>query len=322
MSCPHMGWPHIIWRAVLPACALAGSLSAGPASAQEGDLLSGTMRTINDRGTVRIGYRNGAVPLSFLNKAGQPVGFAVDLCRGIAQDVARRLQRDLVEPDAPAWQKGVRIVFVRVASDERIPKTLSGEIDLECGSTTATDERRKSVAFSPIFFLAGTKIMVPVRDGKAATSYRDLAGKTLAVSTGTTTIAVMRRLAGGVTPPITILETPSTDAAYDALVAGKVDGFASDDILLSGLAATRPGAQPVRIVGEYLSYEPYGIGLRRDDPQFADVVRSSFERMAREDVLTASYGRWFTRPLPTGAPLNLPISPHLAEMYRALGHPD
>ena len=245
------------------------------------------------------------------------------MCHGIAEDVARTLNRDLLEPDAPAWQTGVRIVYVPVAADERLPKIVSGAIDLECGSTTANAERARTVAFSPIFFLAGTKLMVPLVDGRAAvSSYRDLAGRTVVVGDGTTNAEVIRRLADRVSPPITVTEAPGLDAAYTVLAAGKADAFASDDILLSGFIATRPDGKRFRVVGDYLSYEPYAITLRRDDPAFADLVRSSFERMASEGTLSRLYTRWLVDRLPNGEMLNVPMSPHLAEMYRVLGQPD
>src|SRR5580698_9396324 len=155
---------------------LALLLFCAPARAQE-TVLTGTMKTINDRGTILIGVRESSIPFSYLNKAKQPIGFSVDLCHGIATDVAASLNVDLLEPDAPVWQKGVRIVYVPVASDERLSKVISGAVDLECGSTTATAERAKTVAFSPVFFLAGTKLMV--RNDSAIASYRDLAGKTV-----------------------------------------------------------------------------------------------------------------------------------------------
>ena len=147
----------------------------GPAWAEDA-LLSGTIKTIHDRGTILIGVRESSIPFSFLNKGRQPIGFSVDLCHGIAADVAAALHADLLEPDAPAWQKGVRIIYVPVASDERLPKVVSGAVDLECGSTTATEARGKTVAFSPVFFLAGTKLMV--RKDAGIGSYRDLSGKT------------------------------------------------------------------------------------------------------------------------------------------------
>ena len=198
----------------------------------------------------------------------------------------------------------------------------SGRVDLECGSTTANAERAKSVAFSPIFFLAGTKLLVPAGSEAPVASYRDLAGRTLAVSASTTTDAVVKRLAPTTAPPITVMETATLDAAYDALAAGKADAFASDDILLYGFVGSRPDGRRFRVVGEFLSFEPYAITLRKDDPAFLDLVRGSFGRMARDSVLNAAYNRWFTKPLPSGEVLNLPQSAQLTEMYRALGQPD
>lgn len=312
----------MIRGAALAFAACAATLISS-ARAQDAVLLDGTLKAIADRGAIRIGHRRGAVPFAFLNKGGQPVGFSMELCRGIAADVARTLSRDLVEPDAPDWQKGIRIVLVPVSADERFPKIVSGEIDIECGSTTANAERRKTVAFSPVFFLAGTKLMAPINaDGRTISSYRDLAGRTIVVSAGTTNATAIQRLAGTVSPAITVTEVPSTEVAYDVLAAGKADAFASDDILLSGFAATRPDGRKFRIVGDYLSFEPYAITLRKDDPAFAALVRSSFERMAGEGQLSRAYNRWFTQKLPTGETLDLPISAQLSEMYRALGQPD
>lgn len=298
--------------AVLALCAV------GAARAQDG-VLSGTLKTIQERGTILIGHRDSAVPFSFLNRAGQPIGFSIDLCHGIAADVAAALNSELLEPDAPAWQRGVRIAYIPLTAEARLPKVIAGEVDLECGSTTATDDRARSVAFSPVFFLAGTKLMVPA--GSAIVYPRDLGGKTVVVSAGTTNAAVMRRLAAGA-PPFTVLETRDLAAAFDVLAANKADAFASDDILLSGLIATRPDGKRFRVVGEYLSYEPYAITLRRDDPDFLALVRQSFGRMAQAGTMTALYNRWLTDRLPTGETLNLPMSPHLAEIYRSLGAPD
>ena len=115
----------------------------GDARAQDDAVLSGTLKTINDRGSILIGYRDSAPPFSFLNPGHQPVGFSLDLCHGIAEDVARASNRDLLEADAPAWQTGVRIIYVPVTADQRLPKLVSGAIDLECGSTTANADRRE-----------------------------------------------------------------------------------------------------------------------------------------------------------------------------------
>jgi glutamate/aspartate transport system substrate-binding protein len=307
----------------LLAFALLLAASCGAAQAEEGGVLSGTLKTIAGRGTILIGYRDSAPPFSFLNPGHQPIGFSLDLCHGIAEDVARTLNRDLLEADAPAWQTGVRIVYVPVTAEERLPKIISGAIDLECGSTTANAERAKSVAFSPVFFLAGTKLLVPLVNSRpAVSSYRGLAGRTVVVGGGTTNAAALHRLAATVSPPITVTEVPNLNTAYDMLAAGKADAFASDDILLSGFIATRPDGKRFGITGDYLSYEPYAIGFRRDDQAFADLVRDSFARMAGEGILNRLYTQWLVDRLPNGETLNVPMSPQLAEMYRALGQPD
>jgi glutamate/aspartate transport system substrate-binding protein len=310
-------------RVAIALLALVATWTCGRAWAEEGELLTGTLKMIKDRGTILIGYRDSALPFSFLNQARQPVGLSLDLCHEIAEDVARALSRDLLEPDAPTWQTGVRIVYVPVAADERLPKVISGAVDLECGSTTANAERARTVAFSPVFFLAGTKLMVPVVNGRTTvSSYRDLTGRTVVVGAGTTNAEVMRRLADRVSPPFTVTEAPGLDAAYAILVAGKADAFASDDILLSGFIAKHSDREQFRVVGDYLSFEPYAITLRRDDAGFADLVRSSFERMASEGTLNRLYTRWLVDRLPDGETLNVPMSPQLAEMYRTLGQPD
>lgn len=303
--------------------ALALIAACGAARADEGGLLSGTLKTIHDRGTIRIGYRDSAPPFSFLNPGHQPVGFSLDICHGIAEDVAHVLNRDLLEPDAPSWQTGLRIKLVPVSAEERLPKIVSGAIDLECGSTTANAERAKTVAFSPVFFLAGTKLLVPLIDRRpSVASYRALAGHTIVVGAGTTNAVAVHRLANTVTPPIAVTDAPSLDAAYEMLAAGKADAFASDDILLAGFVATRPDGRRFAITGDYLSYEPYAIAFRRDDAPFADLVRDSFARMAGEGTLNRLYTRWMVNRLPNGETLNVPMSPQLAEMYRALGQPD
>lgn len=303
-------------RFVALAAALCWSWAA-PARADD-LILTGTLKTIADRGSILVGVRDAAVPFAFRNQAGQPVGFSVDLCHGIAEDVAAALHRDLIEPDAPGWQTGVRIAYVPVAADARLPKLVAGEIDIECGSTTATEARAKTIAFSPVFFLAGTRLLVAGQSPLA--SYRDL--RSVAVSAGTTNADVLKRLAAQTPEPFKIVETADIPAAYDLLSAGTVDAVASDDILLAGLIATKPDGGRFRLAGDFLSFEPYALGLRRDDPDFAALVRQSFGRMAGSGYLAQRYRRWFVDALPDGQNLHLPMSAQLTEMYRALGQTD
>lgn len=271
--------------------------------------LSGTLKKVKDTGTITLGYRESSLPFSYLNKRHQPIGYSIDLCREVVEDVSTEL--DGME---------VKIAFAPVTPANRLQKVASGEIDIECGSTTGNVQRRKEVAFSPIFFVAGTKLMVP--KASAIGSYRDLAGKTTVVTAGTTNEAALRTLSEKQKLGITIVTAPDHAQSLDMLASGKADAFATDDVLLYGFIATSRNASNMKVVGEYLSYDPYGLVYRRDDPAFAAVVERTFARMAGERRLTELYNKWFLRRLPTGETLNLPMSPQLDEIFRMLGQPE
>ena len=283
-----------------------------PANAQESanvGALSGTLKKIKDTGTITLGYRESSLPFSYLNRRQQPIGYSIDLCREIVEDVSTEL--DGME---------IKIAFAPVTPANRLQKVASGEIDLECGSTTGNVQRRKEVAFSPIFFVAGTKLMVP--KSSSVRSYRDLAGKTAVVTSGTTNEAALRTLSDKQKLGITIITAPDHAQSLEMLASGKAAAFATDDVLLYGFIATAKDARDMKVVGEYLSYDPYGLVFRRDDPAFAAVVERAFARMASERRLTELYNKWFLRRLPTGETLNLPMSPQLEEVFRMLGQPE
>jgi len=272
-------------------------------------VLSGTLKKIKDTGTITLGYRENSLPFSYLNKRAQPIGYSLDLCREIVDEASTELDG-----------MDIKVAFSSVTSADRLVRVKAGEIDLECGSTTSNLQRQKDVAFSPIFFVAGTKLMVP--KASKVTSYRDLAGKTVVVTAGTTNEAALRTISEKQKLGINVVTERDHAESFAVLEAGKAAAFATDDVLLYGIIATEPRAHDMKVVGEYLSYDPYGLVYRRDDQAFAAVVNSAFARMATERRLTELYNKWFLRRLPTGETLNLPMSPQLEEMFRVLGTPD
>ncbi len=296
------------WRARL----LAVLLLAAPAAAQEAPPLgplTGTLRKVREAGAIALGHREASVPFSFLDARGQPIGYSVDLCREIVDAVAEEL-----------GFAQLAITWRAVTPESRIRAVVDGEIDLECGSTTSTAERQRQVAFSPVFFLAGTKLLVP-RDSPVR-SLRDLAGRTVVATAGTTNEAAIRTLSERQNLGIRLITEPDHAASFAKLAGGGAGAFASDDVLLHGLIATAPGGGGFRVAGPLLSYEPYALMFRRADPAFAALVGRTFERLAQERVLGEIYNRWFTRRLPTGELLGLPMGPQLTELFRMLGAPD
>ena len=269
-------------------------------------VLSGTLKTIRDTGAVTIGYREASFPFSYVRQGGAPVGYSIDLCLGVVDEIKRELGGARVE-----------VHYQPVTADTRIDAVMRGKVDLECGSTTSNTKRQKSVAFSPVMFVAGTKLLVK-RDAGIG-SYRDLTGKTLVVTSGTTNETAMRLLNDKYKLGITIVAAQDHQQSYDMLVSGKAAAFATDDVLLYGFIAANKAQDKLAVVGDFITFEPYGIMFRKDDPQMADAVSRAFTTMAQTGTLVAAYHRWFLEKTPTGEFLNMPPSLQLTESLRALG---
>jgi glutamate/aspartate transport system substrate-binding protein len=286
-----------------------GSNNTAPPAVTEDNtpaVLSGTLKKIRDSGTLTIGYREASFPFSFIRQGGTPIGYSIDLCLGVVDEIKRELG------DAP-----VAVAYQLVTADTRMDAVTGGKVDLECGSTTSNIERQKSVAFSPVIFVAGTKILV--KRGSGIASYRDLSGKTLVVTSGTTNETAMHMLNDKYKLGITIVAAKDHQESYDMLVSGKAVAFATDDVLLTGFIAANKSQDSLAVVGDYITYEPYGIMFRKDDPQMADAVSRAFATMAQTGTLIGTYHKWFLQPTPTGEFLNLPLSLQLTESLRALG---
>jgi len=268
-------------------------------------VLGGTLLKARGSGEVAIGYRDASIPLSYLSPRNEPIGYSIDLCRAIVDAMSIEVGRDLL------------IKWVPVTSENRIGAVTSGQVDLECGSTTSNIERKKIVDFSPVIFIAGTKLMV--RKGSPIRSFRDLTGRTVIVTRGTTNEKIIRDLAARLKVNTTIVTGTDHADSYAQLVAGTVDAFATDDVLLYGFIALNRAQEQLAVVGDFLSYEPYGIMFRKNDPQLAAIVDRTLRDLAASRELEQTYTKWFLRQLPTGQRLNLPMSVQLAEVIRIMG---
>jgi glutamate/aspartate transport system substrate-binding protein len=284
---------------------LATSLLATGAAAQTSEGLSPTLAAIKKTRVVHLGYRESSPPFSFLDQANRPIGYSLELCEAVVDEIG-------VEVDDP----NLRIEYVKVTSDDRIPAVLQNKIDLECGSTTANAERAKQVAFSPLMFVAGTKLMVP----KAAPvqSVTDLKGMTVVVTKGTTNEQAMHAADKKFSLGLNIVTSPDHEQSYQMLSDGKADAFATDDILLYGLIARHKSQDKFRVTGDYLSYDPYGIMFRKGEPQLTAVVERTFRKLGSNHDLVPLYNKWFVARLPTGERMNVAISPQLEDAFKAM----
>jgi glutamate/aspartate transport system substrate-binding protein len=292
-------------RLIAGVALLATSLLATGAAAQTSEGLSPTLAAIKKTHVVHLGYRESSPPFSFLDQANRPIGYSLELCEAVVDEIG-------VEVDDP----NLRIEYVKVTSDDRIPAVLQNKIDLECGSTTANAARAKQVAFSPLMFVAGTKLMVP----KAAPvqSVTDLKGMTVVVTKGTTNEQAMHAADKKFSLGLNIVTSPDHEQSYQMLSDGKADAFATDDILLYGLIARHKSQDKFRVTGDYLSYDPYGIMFRKGEPQLTAVVERTFRKLGSNHDLVPLYNKWFVARLPTGERMNVAISPQLEDAFKAM----
>ena len=184
---------------------------------------TGTLKKIDDSGVIRIGHRENSPPFAFLDKNRKPIGYSLDLCEIVVEEIAAELGKD------------VRAEYRPVTPENRFDLVTSGEIDLECGSTTNNAERRKTVAFSPTMFVTGTKLLV--RRGSGILNFRNLDGKTIVLTRGTVHETAVPKLAERQKLKIKFIFTADHNESFQALATGKADAFANDDVQLYGILA-------------------------------------------------------------------------------------
>jgi len=292
-----------ILRCLLAACLLL----AAQGRAQEGEppeALTGTLLKARTTGALTIAYRESSVPFSYLSARGEPIGYSIELCRRLVEAAGEALGREL------------EIKWLPVTSETRIDAIVSGRADLECGSTTNNVERARRVAFSPIIFVSGTKLMV--KRGSPIRSFRDLRGRSVVVTAGTTNEQAMRDLAAKFKVDFRLVSARDHADSFAQLQAGTVDAFATDDVLLYGLVAANNQQGRYDVVGEFLSYDPYGIMYRKGDAQMQRLVDATFRELADDGEIERQYKRWFMKKLPSGVTLGLPMSAQLESIVRAM----
>jgi ABC-type amino acid transport substrate-binding protein len=291
-------------------CIVLLGATAAFAQAQDTPIeLTGTLAKVRAAGALTIAYRESSVPFSYLSPRSEPIGYSIELCRKLGEAMREAIGRDIA------------LKWLPVTSETRIDAIASGKADLECGSTTVNLERQKVVAFSPIIFVAGTRLLV--KRGSPIRSYRDLAGKTVVVTAGTTNEKAMQDIARRFSVNLGLVTARDHAESYAQLAAGKADAFATDDVLLFGLLAQHKAQKDYQVVGEFLSYDPYGIVFRKGDAQLAALVRDAFQSLAEDGEMERQYTRWFLQRLPalpgqTSASLDLPMSPQLETLIRSM----
>ena len=285
---------------------LATALLSAPAISQE---LTGTLKKIKDTGTITIGHRETSVPFSYLDDKQQPIGYSMDLCAAIVEEV----KKELALPT-------LTVKYNPVTSQTRIPLMSNGTVDIECGSTTNNLTRQKQVAFAPITFVTGTKLVV--KKTAKIKSYKDLKNKTVVVTQGTTNERTIKALSDKENLNIKFLNAKDHAESFLTVESGRAAAFAMDDVLLYGLIAKAKKPKDFDVVGDYLSYDPYGIMFRNNDSAFAVVANRALSNLMRSGDINKIYDKWFVGKLPSGETIGMPMSPLLKAGFQLQALPE
>lgn len=264
------------------ALVLGGVLTtAGCASVAPSAPPAGTLDKIKATKTIALGYRDSSVPFSYTGPTKEPMGYSVDLCARVVED----LRTELKLPD-------LQVRWVPVSVETRVRALVDGAIDLECGSTTNTLSRQERVDFSLTTFITGASLLA-----LAGSNVGDQLGAIrIAVIPGTTTEQMVKSaiVAMGATPADAKL-VPVQDHAdgLAAVMDRRAEVYATDRAILMGLVASASNPRQFALLDRYLSYEPYALMLRRGDPEFRLAVNRTLARLYRSGRVLDIYRRWF-----------------------------
>jgi ABC-type amino acid transport substrate-binding protein len=261
----------------MPACAAAClCFAVALAAAAEP---SRTLERIKADGTIRLGYRSGAAPFSFKERDGSVRGYSAELCTHIAGALQKRLALPRL-----------RIEWIALDADNRLDAVASGRADIECGTTTISLSRYEKVDFSLPIFIDGGSVLVHA--SAKIRRYADLDGKTIAVIPGTTTERGLERQLRVVGAKARTVPVRNGAEGLALLTQGKVDGYASDRIVLIGLRSTAAEPEKLEPLESDFSFEPYALVVRRDDPDFRLAVNRALVEIYRTGEIDPIFHRW------------------------------
>ena len=274
-------------------------LSSLPATA------ASTLDKVAKSGVVSLGHRDNSLPFSYLNADKRPIGYSIDICLKIVDALKREIKRN-----------DLNVKYVKVTTETRLKSLESGEIDLECGSTNASAERRKLADFTIPTYIASTRLLVKSDSG--IKSVYDLAGKTVVMTKGTTQEKLFAEINKNHTLRAKTVLGNTHDESFALLEAGKADAFMLNDILLASVRSTSKTPDRYVLTRDPLTIDPLSLTLRKNDDAFRKIVTGEIHRLITHGEINGMYRKWFESPIPPNqVNLKLPMSYLLRDSFKS-----
>jgi len=280
-----------------------GASTFSMAHADAGD--SATLKRIQDKGIVSIGHRETSVPFSYIGDNNKPIGYSIDICMKIVDAIKVQL-----------GNPNLKVKFVPVTGQTRIPLIANGTIDMECGSTTNNLTRQKQVSYLSTTFITGTKIASKKSSG--IKEIEDLNGMIIGLSSGTTNEKAIKAIIKEKGLNVKTVAVKDHSQGWLALETDRIDAYGSDDVLLYGLISKSKNPSQFQVTGRFLSFDPYAIMVPRNDSTFERLGRIVMSDLMRSGEMETIYDKWFS-PGPTG--INMPISSTLKTAFEIQAFP-
>ncbi|QBJ32482.1 amino acid ABC transporter substrate-binding protein [Hafnia alvei] len=275
---------------------------AKAADAQKAEASADTLQKIKSSGVIVVGHRESSVPFSYYDNTQKVVGYSQDYSNQIVDAVKKQLN-----------MPNLQVKMLPITSQNRIPLLQNGTFDFECGSTTNNAERQQQAAFSNSIFVVGTRLLV--KKGGDIKDFKDLAGKPVVVTSGTTSEILLNKLNEKDNMKMRIISAKDHGDSFRTLESGRAVAFMMDDALLAGERAKAKKPDQWEIVGTPQSHEAYGCMLRKNDPAFKKLMDETIAKAQTSGEAAKWFERWFNQPIP---PKNMNMNFALSDDMKAL----
>ncbi|AIU72095.1 MULTISPECIES: amino acid ABC transporter substrate-binding protein [Hafniaceae] len=275
---------------------------AKAADAQKAEASADTLQKIKSSGVIVVGHRESSVPFSYYDNSQKVVGYSQDYSNQIVDAVKKQLN-----------MPNLQVKMLPITSQNRIPLLQNGTFDFECGSTTNNAERQQQAAFSNSIFVVGTRLLV--KKGGDIKDFKDLAGKPVVVTSGTTSEILLNKLNEKDNMKMRIISAKDHGDSFRTLESGRAVAFMMDDALLAGERAKAKKPDQWEIVGTPQSHEAYGCMLRKNDPAFKKLMDETIAKAQTSGEAAKWFERWFNQPIP---PKNMNMNFALSDDMKAL----
>ena len=283
----------------MPLTAVIALCAAAFAPASHAQASGGTLDKIRNSGKAVIGVREASPPMAYaLGAHDKFTGYHVELCERIIRKLA---------PQA-------KLEYFAMTPQNTLPLVQNGTVDIGCGPATNTLVRQQQVAFAVTTYIS--QVRMAVRADSGITEWKQLDGKTVSATTGTTAVQLLRKQERVVGSPIKTVLGKDHHESFMLLESGRADAFVLDDNILAGVIANSKDPSAYRIVGEPLGAEPIALLFRKDDPGFKAAVDGVLTRLMQSGEMEKIYTKWFVNPIPPkNASLNLPLGNALRQLF-------